>query len=64
MMQVIKKVQHSPLLNVLLVSHGDPLLILEAGYQKKRLHEFKKLEDYKNAELRKLGKEKIKVFIP
>ena len=64
MMQVIKKVQDYPLLEVLLVSHGDPLLILEAGYQKKRLCEFKTLGDYKNAELRKLEEKTIKIFAP
>jgi len=49
---------------VLLVSHGDPLLILEAGYQEKGLHEFKKLDDYKNAELREIKEKVIKLFVP
>jgi probable phosphoglycerate mutase len=42
-------------MNVLLVSHGDPLHILETAFRKRPVSEHRDLPEWKNGEIRKLS---------
>jgi len=57
MWQVIKNVKRLKVDNIVLVSHGDSLLILEAGYKKIPLTSFRSLREFDNAEIRLLKKD-------